>query len=64
MIQKTNSQQTIIPLTYSPLQSGHFPVLPIECCRDDIFLEANPEISITLIPQPKSQQDFPLAYDL
>lgn len=32
----------------------------IECCRDDIFLEANPKVRLAVVPLIKSQRDFPI----
>ncbi len=34
----------------------------IECCSTDVFLYANPEISITLVPSTKTQKDFSIDF--
>jgi len=34
----------------------------IEWCRDDIFLLANPDVSITLVPLTKTHLDFSIGF--
>lgn len=41
-------------ISYS-MASNHFKKTEMECCGDDVFLQANPEDCITLLPSTKIQ---------
>ncbi len=47
-------------IQYSCVQVCFYPC--IECCRDDVFCRANPEVSIALVTSERNQRDFFLGF--